>query len=167
MKCMKAPRSARAILFACSLAALAIATAAAVPGRGPGPADRGSDAERLHWKEVDEGQLKIDDKTPLTWAVYQPEKKKDSSQALILLGRRYIALDLKTHQAFQVTPGDLQKQGADFESDDLRNSAHLIPSTEWIERDVGPAMQIKLTLEDYGCTIEITLPHPIDLRYIY
>ncbi|MGB6470923.1 MAG: hypothetical protein WBE88_08700, partial [Candidatus Acidiferrales bacterium] len=71
------------------------------------------------------------------------------------------------HQAFQVTPGDLQKQGTDFESDDLRNSAHLIPSTEWIERDVGPAMQIKLTLEDYGCTIEITLPHPIDLRYIY
>jgi hypothetical protein len=32
---------------------------------------------------------------------------------------------------------------------------------------VGPAELIKLTLGDYGRILEVELPHPRDLRYLY
>jgi hypothetical protein len=43
----------------------------------------------------------------------------------------------------------------------------LVPPKDWIERDVGPAERIKLTLNDYGRELEIMLPHPADLRAFY
>ena len=126
-----------------------------------------TDSGKYHWKSVPEGQLKIDDKTPLTWNVYQPDKKKDAYLVLILLGRRYIALDMKAKLAYQVYPGDVQKQDDDLESDDLRKPDRIIPSKDWTLRDVGPAELVNFTLEDYGRTIEVSLPHMPDLRAFY
>lgn len=128
---------------------------------------RAGDSGKIHWKSVPEGQLKIDDKTPLTWNVYQPDKKKDAYLVLILLGRRYIALDMKSKIAYQVYPGDVQKQGDDLESDDLRKPDRVIPSKDWTLRDVGPAELVRFTLEDYGRTVEVALPHMPDLRAFY
>lgn len=128
---------------------------------------RPADSGKFHWKSVSEGQLKIDDKTPLTWNVYQPDKKKDSNLILILLGKRYIALDMKARIAYLVYPSDVQKQGDDLESDDLRKTDRIIPSRDWTLRDVGPAELVRFTLEDYGRTVEVSLPHMPDLRAFY
>ena len=124
-------------------------------------------AESFHWKAVTEGQVKIDDKTPLTWNVYQPDKKKDANLVLILLGHRWLMLDIKAKNVYQVTPGDLHAQGADYESDDLAKPSALIPTSEWMEHDVGPAEDIHITLGDYGRVLELELPHLIDLRPFY
>ena len=35
----------------------------------------GTDAVRVHWKSLDMAQLRLDDKAPLKWNVYQPDKK--------------------------------------------------------------------------------------------
>jgi hypothetical protein len=138
-------------------------SAATTAGR-LGAADTGN----YHWKPVAEAQLKIDGKPPLAWNVYQPEKKKGSSVVLLLLGRRYIAIDFKAKLAYQVLPASIQKRGDDIESGDLRISSQLIPSTAWSERDVGPAELIEFTLKDYGAhVIEVSLPHPPDLRSFY
>jgi hypothetical protein len=61
----------------------------------------------------------------------------------------------------------LQAQGKDFESGDLAQPSQLIPSSDWSVRDVGPAELILLTLGDYGRVLQITLPHPPDLRPFY
>ena len=128
---------------------------------------RSGDSGQFHWKSVPEGQIKIDGKTPLTWNVYQPDKKKDSYLVLILLGRRYIALDMRAKLAYLVYPADVQKQGDDLESGDLRKPDRVIPSKDWMLRDVGPAELVNFTLEDYGRTIEVSLPHMPDLRAFY
>ncbi len=130
----------------------------------------GGEENRIHWKQVPEAQVKLDDKTPLTWAVYQPVKdkkgkKKDSTLALVLLGRRYLLLDLKTKKVYQVAPSDLQAQGEDFESGDLASKSQVIPTTDWISRDVGPAELYQLTLGDYGRVLQVSLPHPLELIY--
>lgn len=122
---------------------------------------------RIHWKQVPAAQLKLDGKAPLTWNVYQPDKKKQSNLVLVLLGHRYLALDTKAKLVYAVFPDDLHAVGKDFETDDLLQASRTIPSTEWIVRDVGPAESIKLTLGDYGRVLEVQLPHMPDLRGLY
>ena len=126
------------------------------------------DDGRIHWRPIDRGQVRLDDKQPLKTALYQPDKsQKKPNLVLILLGHRWLALDIKAKTVYQVLPSDLQAQGADFESGDLFTSDRLIPSKNWTERDVGPAELIKLTLNDYGRELQLSLPHPRDLRAFY
>jgi hypothetical protein len=126
-----------------------------------------NEAARIHWKQVPDAQVKLDGKTPLTWNVYQSNKKKESNLVLVLLGHRYLALDTKAKLVYSVQPGDLQADGKDFDSDNLMQASRTIPSTEWVERDIGPAESIKLKLGDYGRVLEVQLPHMPDLRGLY
>jgi hypothetical protein len=150
-----------AIHLAMCLAACTIVLAAA-----------NGDSNAIHWASVSEAQVKLDDKTPLAWNVYQPEKKnkkdkKDSNLVLILLGHRYLLLDSHARVVWEVPLTDLKAQGADFDSGNLVEQSRVIPSTDWSSRDVGPAQIIQLTLGDYGRVLQISLPHPPDLRPFY
>jgi hypothetical protein len=125
---------------------------------------------RVHWTQLADAQLKLDSKPPLTWAVFQPDKKskkKGSDQVLVLVGHRYMMLDLTAKQAYVVFPTDIQAQGKDFESGDLANASNLIPSSDWTVRDVGPAELVRLTLGDYGRVLDVSLSHPPDLTSFY
>jgi|SRR5215472_378975 len=123
---------------------------------------------QIHWKPVERGQVRLDDKQPLKTAVYQPDKsQKKPNLVLILLGHRWLALDIKAKTVYQVIPADLQAQGSDFETGDIFTNDRLVPSKDWSERDVGPGERIRLTLNDYGRALEIMLPHPPDLRAFY
>ncbi|MGD0543717.1 MAG: hypothetical protein ABSB65_04845 [Candidatus Acidiferrales bacterium] len=124
-------------------------------------------SERFHWKAVNLAQVKLDDKTPLAFNVYQPDKKKDSHFVLVLLGRRYIELDIKGKLAYSVPITDIQKKGSDIESNNFAVPGRLLATSDWSVRDVGPAELIKLTLGDYGRLLEVELPHPPDLRAFY
>lgn len=126
-----------------------------------------ADGPPYHWKLHTDAQVKLDGKPPLAWNVYQTDKKKEQHLVLVLLGRRYLAIDLKARLVYQVLPGDLRAQGKDFESDDLFKKERLLPTEDWQLRDVGPAELIRLTLGDYRRTLEILLPHPLDLRAFY
>ena len=126
-----------------------------------------SESERIRWKPVAVAQVKLDDKTPLAFNVYRPEKKKDSRFVLVLLGRRYIELDIKTRVAYTVSLADLHKNGNDLESENFAVPARLLASSDWSVRDVGPSEQIKLTLGDYGRLLQVDLPHPPDMRAFY
>jgi hypothetical protein len=133
-------------------------------------ASPGGDTDHIHWKPVSEAQVKLGDKTPLAWNVYQPDKKdrkKYSSLILVLLGRRYLVLDVKAKLVYAVVPSDLRAQGTGFESDPLAQPSRLVPSSDWSVRDVGPAELIRLTLGDYGRVLQVSLPHPPDLRPFY
>jgi hypothetical protein len=119
------------------------------------------------WKSVDRAQIKLDEKTPLAWNIYQTTQKKEANLVLVLLGRRYIALDLKARVAYAVPTSDLRPNGADFDSGDLFLESRILPTDGWSLRDVGPAELIKLKLNDYGTALQIQLPHPPDLRGLY
>jgi hypothetical protein len=125
---------------------------------------RADDARDFHWKPVDGAQVKLDDKVPLKWNVLQVDKKKQSNFVLVLLGRRYLLLDTKAKHVYLVFPTDLHAAGDDFESDDLATASRMIPSTAWSDRDIGPAEEYRVTLGDYGRTLSVQLPHPLDIR---
>jgi hypothetical protein len=151
-------RSASRLLYFCMvLVILQIAAASNANAQG----------ERVHWKSVNLAQIKLDEKTPLAFNVYRPEKKKDSHFVLILLGRRYIELDIKAKIAYSVPFADVHKTGSDLESDNFAVSSRVLATSDWSVRDVGPAELIKLTLGDYGRNLAVELPHPPDLRAFY
>src|SRR5271168_567748 len=65
--------------------------------------------QQIHWTQLGDAQLKLDSKPPLAWAVYQPDKKsrkKGSDLVLVLVGHRYLMIDLKTRLAYLVFPSD-------------------------------------------------------------
>lgn len=131
-----------------------------------------ADPSAIHWVSVPEAQVKLDDKTPLGWNVYQIEKKnkkdkKDSNLVLVLLGHRYLLLDTHARVTYEVPLTALKVQGGSVNSGDLAQQSRVIPSTDWSSRDVGPAQIIQLTLGDYGRVLQISLPHPPDLRPFY
>jgi hypothetical protein len=138
-----------------------------------GQAGTPTDAVRVRWKQVGMAQLRLDDKAPLRWNVYlvdkkdKRDKKKDSDLVLVLLGHRYLMLDTKARLVYSVPFSDLQAQGTDFDSRDLALQSRLVPSSDWTERDVGPAELVRLTLGDYGRVLEVSLPHMPDLRPFY
>lgn len=125
---------------------------------------KADDSGDFLWKPVGGAQVKLDDKIPLTWSVFQLEKKKQSNFVLVLLGRRYLLLDTKAKLVYLVFPADIHAQGDDFNSGDLAVASRVIPSTTWSDRDIGPAEEYRLTLEDYGRTLSVQLPHPLDIR---
>ena len=131
-----------------------------------------TDSNSNHWVSVSEAQVKLDDKTPLGWSVYQIEKKnkkdkKDSNLVLILLGHRYLLLDTRAKVAYEVPLTAVKAQGGSVDSGDLAPQSRMIPTTDWSSRDVGPAEIFQLTLGDYGRVLQISLPHPPDLRPFY
>jgi hypothetical protein len=136
-------------------------------------AGNGDDSVHVHWKQVAQAQVKLDDKTPLAWNVFQPDKKdkkdkkKSSELILVLLGHRYLMLDTRARTVYAVPLSEIHAPGTDFDSNNLAKHSQLIPSTDWSVRDVGPAESILVTLGDYGRTLEVVLPHPPDLRAFY
>ena len=133
-------------------------------------AQSGAAQKQIHWSQLPDAQLKIDGKPPLTWSVYQPDKKskkKGSDLVLILLGHRYMMLDINGRLAYVVYPEELRAAGKDFESDDLAKDTNLIPSSNWTVRDVGPAELIRFKLGDYGRILDVSIAHPPDLTSFY
>ncbi|MGA7919842.1 MAG: hypothetical protein WCA38_09225 [Candidatus Acidiferrales bacterium] len=131
------------------------------------PDTRAAENNRYLWKAVPQAQCKLDDNTPLAWNIFQTDKKKEANLVLVLLGRRYIALDLKAKTAYNVFPSDLQAKGTDFESGNLFVSSRVLPTDNWTLKDAGPVEIIKLTLADYGRTLHVELPHLPDMRAFY
>jgi hypothetical protein len=136
-----------------------------------GAPNPGGDEGVLHWKQITEGQVKLDDKPPIGSNLYQQVQKKgkikDPNLVLILLGHRYLMLDIKEKVVYRVLPTDLKAQGSDFDSGDLAQEPRIIPTSDWSSRDVGPAQLITVTLGDYGRTLAIEIPHVPDLRAFY
>jgi hypothetical protein len=128
---------------------------------------------QIRWKSIEMAQVRLDDKAPLKWNVYQPDKKgskdkkRDASLVLVLLGHRYLLIDTKARLVYLVPLAELHGSGQDFDSGDLAQENEVIPSSDWTQRDVGPAELYRLTLGDYGRVLEVSLPHMPDLRAFY
>jgi hypothetical protein len=152
----KSPAARTALLLLITLAASAVARRATA-----------ADPDHYLWKSVPAAQCKLDDKIPLAWNVYQTDNKKQAHLVLILLGRRYLAMDLHAKLVYNVPKSALTAQGSNWESGELFVQANILPTENWTLRDVGPAELIKLTLKDYNRLLQIELPHPTDLRGLY
>ncbi len=115
------------------------------------------------WKPVNNAILEVTGrKPPKTWSVLEDDKQK--SRVLVELDNRYLMLDAKTKQVFEISPSQVQPHGKNFQSADPSDTERALPTTDWDMRDLGPAERIEVRLINDNTKLDVQLPHPLDLR---
>jgi hypothetical protein len=128
---------------------------------GPGARPAGT----ILWKPATGAILKLNGRPVRKWNLYQAEKK---GQFLLLqLGWRYLALDVKQEEVYEIPANSLKPKADGFTGQEPGSGMREIPSSDWTTRDIGPAELVRVKLGDYGQTVEIQVPHPPDLRAFY
>jgi hypothetical protein len=145
----------RTAVLLCAIAVFVASTHGA-----PGPA-------KVKWKPLSDSTMKLSGRAVKTWNLYQGDKK--GRLFLIQLGQRVLLLDMQQHRVYEAPPNDFPAiaKGDEFEGPGILDVYRQIPTSNWSDRDIGPAQLIRVTLGDYGQTLELQVPHPIDLRAYY
>jgi len=143
------------VLLALSAIFILASLAIARPSRAAG--------KDIIWKPIERAILEVTGrKPPKNWSVLQDEKKK--TRVLVQLDNRYLVLDAKSKQVYEISASQVQPHGKNFQSADPSASEHALPSTDWVMRDLGPAERIEVRLLTDNVTLNVQLPHPLDLR---
>jgi hypothetical protein len=143
--------------FSISMMILALAIALLAPLAGA------REGDKINWKPVGDAILKITGrKPPKIWNVYQDEKKKE--RVLVEMDNRYLILDAKTKQVYEITAANFQPHGKIYQSANPASNENVVPSTGWDRRDIGPAERIQVELTNENVSLDVELPHPLELR---
>ena len=144
-----------------SLAAVAAAAfvllatvAAALPAAAAG--------KPLIWKPAQQAILRVDDQAVKEWDVYQVEKNND--RHLVQLGGRFLLVDAAQQQVFELLPATIERKGSELLWDPADRPAKPLATSNWVVRDVGPALRIKVRLDAEGRALDLQLPHPSSRR---
>ena len=122
-------------------------------------------AEKIVWKPLDRVLLKVDEKPARIWSVYHVDKK--DNLLLVALGRRYLLLDIREHQIYELDPAKLERRDKDLLWREADRPAKPLLTDDWTVRDVGPARRIRAKLASEGRVLEVQVPIQPDLRHFY
>jgi hypothetical protein len=117
------------------------------------------------WKVSDQALLRVDDRPVKDWNIYQAGKK--ANPLLLQIGNRYLLVDGREHQVFEIDPGKIEHQGAELSWDPANRPAKSLETSDWIVRDVGLAYKISTRLVAENHLLDLQIPHPLDVRGIY
>ena len=141
-------RRSVATLAAAVLALLAAAAAAA--------------GKPLTWKPAQQAILRVDDQAVKEWDAYQIEKKND--RFLVQLGGRFLLVDAAQQQVFELVPATIERKGPDLLWDPADRPEKPLVTSNWVVRDVGLALRIRVRLDAEGRALDLQLPHPSSRR---
>jgi hypothetical protein len=122
-------------------------------------------ADRVVWKPLESVVLKIDERPAKIWNVYRAEKK--DHLLLVTLGRRFLMLDIREHQIYELDPAKLEHRDKDLVWHEADKPAKPLPTADWLIRDAGHARRIRARLADEGRVLEVQVPIQPDLRGLY
>ena len=115
-------------------------------------------AKPLVWKPALKAILRVDDQAVKEWDAFQIEKKND--RFLVQLGGRFLLVDAQQKQVFELAPATIERAGSDLLWDPANRPAKPLATSNWVVRDVGLALRIKVRLDAEGRTLDLQLPHP-------
>lgn len=107
------------------------------------------------WKPMQFAIVRFNDKAPQTWNIYHAEKHE---VLLIKLWKRYLLLDRKEQEVYEVDPQTVKSQGDSVEWSLSDLPSEPIETSEWKERDAGLVETIRFRFGKTGHFLEIELP---------
>lgn len=121
-------------------------------------------AELLSWKLVPDAGLKIDGHPVKLWNIYTTKKPQ---YVLVQLGARYLLLETQAKELYELKPENIQYKGKEIRAPLPENSDKPLATSDWVVRNVGPAVLIRVKIVAEGRVLEVQVPQKPDLRSLY
>jgi len=107
------------------------------------------------WKPVQFAIVRFNGEAPRAWNIYHYEKREN---LLVKIWKRYLYLDLKEGEVYEVDPQTVKPQGDGVEWSAADLPSDPIEITEWKSRDAGRVRSIKFRFGRNGHTLEVEIP---------
>ncbi len=112
-------------------------------------------AEKHVWKPVEFAIVRFNDDAPASWNIYHGEKR---GVLLVRLWKRYMLVDVKEQEVYDVDPTKVKPQGENVEWSPADISDQPVETTEWKIRDVGPMERVRFRFGKNGSYLDIQIP---------
>ena len=117
------------------------------------------------WKPVQFAIVRFNDQAPQTWNIYHSEKRE---ALLVKLWKRYLYLDLKEAEVYEVDPQTVKPQGDNVEWSLSDLPSDPIEISDWKMRDVGLMVRrVRFRFGKNGHYLDINLPLKPDGKPAY
>ena len=111
--------------------------------------------EKSIWKPIVFAIVKFNDEAPKSWNIYHTEKK---GLLLLHLWKRYLLLDMKEQEVYEIDPQTVKPHGDDVEWSTSEAPEQPLEISEWKERNVGHLERVTLRLGKEGHILELQMP---------
>jgi hypothetical protein len=111
--------------------------------------------EKAVWKPVQFAIVRFNDDAPASWNIYHGERR---GLLLVRLWKRYMLVDVKEQEVYEVDPQQVKVQGENVEWSPSDISDQPVETSEWKIRDVGPVERIRFRFGKDGSSLDIQLP---------
>lgn len=112
-------------------------------------------AEKNIWKPVEFAILRFNDDAPASWNIYHGEKR---GILLVRLWKRYMLVDVKEQEVYEVDPATVKPQGENVEFSTANVPDQPVETSAWNVRDVGPVERVRFRFGKNGSFLDIQLP---------
>ena len=120
--------------------------------------------KKLLWKSVAFAIVKFNEEAPKSWNIYHTEKK---GLLLLHLWKRYLLLDLKEQEAYEIDPQTVKPRGEDVEWSLADKPDQPLETPEWKTRDLRTMEMVKFRLGKDGHVLELQLPLLVNGKPVY
>lgn len=120
--------------------------------------------KKPQWKPVAFAIVKYNDEAPKSWNIYHTEKK---GVLLVQLWKRYLLVDLKEQEAYEIDPQTVKAAGENVEWSTADKPDQPIETPDWKTRDVGSMQRVRFRLGKDGHFLELQIPLLINGRPAY
>src|SRR5713226_10065665 len=146
-------------IHAMALASLLAAASAFLASAQTQPSEK-----KLLWKSVGFAIVKFNDEAPKSWNIYHTEKK---GLLLVHLWKRYLLIDVKEQEAYEIDPQTVKPRGDDVEWSPADKPDEPIETPEWKTRGVGSMQLVRFRLGKDGHVLELQIPILVNGRPAY
>ena len=120
--------------------------------------------KKLFWKSVGFAIVKFNNEAPKSWNIYHTEKK---GLLLVHLWKRYLLVDTKEQEAYEIDPQTVKPHGEDVEWSPTDKPEKPLETPEWKTRDVGSMQLVRFRLGKDGHILELQIPILINGKPAY
>ena len=120
--------------------------------------------EKMLWKPVAFAIVKFNGEAPKSWNLYHTERK---GTLLLHLWKRYLLLDMKEQEVYEIDPQTVKPHGDDVEWSASEAPDQPLEISEWKERNVGQLLRVSFRLGKDGHILELQIPLKPDGKPAY
>ncbi len=112
-------------------------------------------ADQKVWKPVQFAIVRFNEDAPKSWNIYHGEKR---GVLLVRLWKRYMLVDVKEQEVYEVDPEKVKPQGENVEWSPADISDPPVETSEWRVRDIGLVQRVRFRFGKNGSFLEIQVP---------